>query len=145
MPNTKLQAVRKIAQRLNHDQYTDSSSAARIIKRKRESDAAIEELSLLEMDSKKRRFLPHREPNMNDSMGESEVDFAILMRKHLVSLHQGLQAHWTCVCHGCSGLGVRLSLPQRNMTSQIETILEVFFEVRSGSDVTFQEAMITIK
>lgn len=84
-------------QRSNHDAYPDSGSTIRFSKRKRENDAAIEELSRLEMEAKKRRVLPREEPNVGDDMGEPEVDFNILMRKHSVSLHQGLRTYWTCV------------------------------------------------
>jgi len=145
MPYPKLQAVRRMMQRPNHDAYPDSGSTIRISKRKRENDAAIEELSRLEMGAKKRRVLPREEPNVGDVMGEREADFAILMRKHSVSLHQGLRTHWTCVCQGCSGLSVRLSLPQRKKSSQMETCFEVFFGVRSLHAITLQEAKITVK
>jgi hypothetical protein len=145
VPYPKLQAVRRMNQRSNHDAYPDSGSTIRISKRKRENDAAIEELSRLEMEAKKRRVLPREEPNVGDDMGEPEVDFAILMRKHSVSLHQGLRTHWTCVCQGCSGLSVRLSLPQRKKSSQMETCFEVFFGVRSLLAITLQEAKITVK
>ena len=131
-------------QRSNHDAYPDSGSAIRISKRKRENNAAIEELSRLEMEAKKRRVLPREEPNVGDDIGEPEVDFAILMRKHSVSLHQGLRTHWTCVCQRCSGLSVRLSLPQRK-NSRMETCFEVFFGVRSLLAITLQEAKITVK
>lgn len=115
-------------------------------KRKRENGTTIEVFPLLELDehAKKRRVLPHEDLNVNVDLGESEVDFATLMRKHLVSLHQGLQAQWSCVCQRCSGLGIRLSLPQRKK-SQMETTFEVFFGLQSQSEVTFQEAKITVK
>lgn len=145
VPYPKLQAVRRMIQRSNHDAYPDSSSNIRVSKRKRENDAAIEELALLEMEAKKRRVLPREEPNVSDDMGEPEVDFAILMRKHSVSLHQGLRTHWTCVCQRCSGLSVRLSVPQPKRSSQMETCFEVFFGVRSLLTITLQEAKITVK
>ena len=71
----------------NHDAHFDSGPAIRISKRKRESDAAIEELSRLEAEAKKRRVLPHEESNVGDSVDEHEADFALLMRKNLVLLH----------------------------------------------------------
>lgn len=131
-------------ERSNHDAYPDSGSTIRFSKRKRENAAAIGELSRLEMEAKKRRVLPREEPNVGDDMGEPEVDFTILMRKNSVSLHQGLLTHWTCVCQRCSGLSVRLSLPQRK-GSQMETCFEVFFGVRSLLAITLQEAKITVK
>jgi hypothetical protein len=132
-------------QRPDYDANPDSSSNIRISKRKRENDAAIEELSRMEMGAKKRRALPREEPNVGDDVGEPEADFAILMRKRSVSLHQGLRTQWTCVCQRCSGLSVRLSLPQRKKSSQMETCFEVFFGVRSLLAVTLQEAKITVK
>lgn len=132
-------------QRPNHNAYPGSGSTIRISKRKRENDAALEELSCLETEAKKRRLLPREEPNVGDDIDEPEADFAILMRKHSVSLHQGLRTHWTCVCQRCSGLSVRLSLPQRKKSSQMETCFEVFFGVRSVLAITLQEAKITVK
>ena len=134
-----------MTQRPNHDAYPDSGPAIRISKRKRENDAAIKELSRLEVDAKKRRVLPREEPNVGDDVDEPEADFAILMRKHSVSLHQGLRTHWACVCQRCSGLSVRLSLPQRKKSSQMETCFEVFFGVRSLLAIALQEAKITVK
>ncbi|OBT76497.1 hypothetical protein VF21_03946 [Pseudogymnoascus sp. 05NY08] len=145
VPYPKLQAVCRMIQRSNHDAYPDLSSTIRVSKRKRENDAAIGELALLEMEAKKRRVLPREEPNVSDDMGEPEVDFAILMRRHSVSLHQGLRTHWTCVCQRCSGLSVRLSVPQPKSSSQMETCFEVFFGVRSLLTITLQEAKITVK
>lgn len=145
VPYPKLQAVRRMIQRSNHDAYPDSGSTIPFSKHKRENDAAIEELSRLEMEAKKRRVLPREEPNVGDDMGEPEVDFNILMRKDSVLLHQGLRTHWTCVCQRCSGLSVRLSLPQRKKSSQMETCFEVFFGVRSLLAITLQEAKITVK
>ena len=143
LPYPKLHAVRSKAQRPKRDAYSDAGSTIRIGKRKR--DAAIEELSRLEMETKKRRVLPREELNVGDDMEEPEADFPILMRKHSVSLHQGLRTHWTCVCQRCSGLSVRLSLPQRKGSSQVETCFEVFFGVRSLLAITLQEAKITVK
>lgn len=114
-------------------------------KRKRENGTAIEVFPLLELDAKKRRVLPDEVLYTSDDMGESGVDCAILMRKHLVSLHQGLQAQWNCVCRRCSGLGMRLSLPQRKKKSQMETTFDAFFGIQSQSEVTFHEAKITVK
>ena len=148
-PYPKLQAVRSRIQHPNRDADPDSGPTIRISKRKRESDAAIEELSRLEMDAKKRRVVQREEPNMADDMAddmaEPEADSAILMRKHSMSLHQGLRQHWTCVCSKCSGLSVRLSLHQRTKSSQMETCFEVFFGVQSLIATALQEAKITVK
>ncbi|KAI1743059.1 hypothetical protein F4680DRAFT_410910 [Xylaria scruposa] len=144
-PYPKLQAMNSIIQRPNHDAYTGSGSNIRISKRRRENDAAIEELSRLEMEAKKRRVLPREEPNVNADIDGPEADFAILMRKHSMSLHQGLRTHWTCVCQGCSGFSVRLALPRRKKSSRMETCFEVFFSVRSILAVSLQEAKITVR
>ncbi|KAI1178589.1 hypothetical protein F4777DRAFT_77819 [Nemania sp. FL0916] len=145
VPYPKLQAVRSRAQRPIRDAYIDPDPTIRISKRKRENDAAIEQLSRLETEAKKRRVLPREEVHAGDDIDEPEADFAMMMRKHSVSLHQGLQTHWTCVCQNCSGLSVRLSLPQRKKNSQLETCFEVFFGVRSLLAITLQEAKITVK
>lgn len=129
----------------NYNAHPDSTSTIRISKRKRENDAAIEELSRLEMEAKKRRVLPREDSSVVDDMDEPEADSAILMRKRSVSLHHGLRRHWTCVCQRCSGLSVRLSLPQRKSSSELETDFEVFFGVRSLLAITLQEAKITVK
>lgn len=141
----KLQAICSTNQRPGHDGNPASRSAIHISKRKRDNDAAIEELSRLEMEAKKRRVLSREELNTSDDMDESEADFAILMRKHSKSLHQGLRIHWTCVCQKCSSLSVRLSLPQRKRSSPMETCFEVFFGMRSSLAFTSQEAKITVK
>lgn len=145
VPYPKLHAVRSMIERPNHDTHPNSGKTIRLSKRKRENDAAIEELSHLDMEAKKRRVLPREQPNVCDDIEEPEADFAMLMRKHTVSLHHGLRTHWTCVCQNCSGLSVRLSLPQRKKGSKIESCFEVFFGVRSLLAITLQEAKITVK
>lgn len=132
-------------QHSSHDAYPDIGTNFRISKRKRENEAAIEELARLDMDAKKRRNLPREEPDASDGMGEPDIDFAILMREHSVSLHQGLCTHWTCVCQKCSGFSLGLSLPQRKKGSPMETCFEVFFGVRYLLATTLQEAKITVK
>ena len=129
----------------NSDAYPGPGSTIRTTKRKRENDAAIEELSRLEMEAKKRRILPREEPNGGDGMDEPEANLTLLMRKHSLSLHQGLRTHWTCVCQKCSALSVRLSLPQRKKSSQMNTCFELFFGVRSVLEISLQEAKITVK
>ncbi|PTB43260.1 hypothetical protein M441DRAFT_134148 [Trichoderma asperellum CBS 433.97] len=145
MPNPKFEAFRHLIQHLNNDLFADSISPTCISKRKRGNDSTIEHLSPLEMEAKKRRVLSHDVLNMSNDLGEPKVDLASLTRKHLVSLHQALQAHWTCVCQKCSGLSVRLSLPRLKMDSQMETTFEVLFGMQSQSEVKFQESKITIK
>lgn len=132
-------------ERPNHDAHSNSDISVRLSKRKRENVAAIEELSQLDIEAKKRRVLPREEPDMGDDIDEPEADFAIPLRKHSVSLHRGLRTHWTCVCQNCSGLSVRLSLPKRKKGSKIESCFEVFFGVRSLLAITLQEAKITVK
>ncbi|OKL59123.1 hypothetical protein UA08_05965 [Talaromyces atroroseus] len=139
-----LQAIRRLIQSPNHDAYSNSPSSIRISKRKRENDAVIDELSRLETEAKKRRVLSREEPNVGDDVDAPEADLAMMMRKHSMSLHQGLRTQWTCVCQRCSGLSVRLSLPQRKKGSQMETCFQVFFGVRSLPALTLQEAKITV-
>ena len=138
-PYPKLHAVQSMSQCPSHEADPNSGPTIRISKRKRENDAAIEELSRLETKSKRRRI------NTVDDVDEPEADFALLLRKHSMSLHQGLQTHWTCVCQKCSGLSVRLTLPQRKESSQLETCFELFFGVRSLLTIALQEAKITVK
>jgi hypothetical protein len=145
VPYPKLHAVHSMLARPNHDAHSNTRTTIRLSKRKRENDAAIEELSQLDLDAKKRRVLSREEPNMGDDIVEPEADVAMLMRKHSVSLHHALRTHWSCVCQNCSGLSVRLSLPQRKKGSKIELCFEVFFGVRSPLAITLQEAKITVK
>ena len=144
-PYPKLHAVESMIQRPSHEAHPNPGSTIRVSKRKRENEAAIEELSRLEREAKKRRVLPREELNTVDDVDEPEADFALLLRKHSMSLHQGLQTHWTCVCQKCSGLSVRVSVPQRKKSSQLETCFEVFFGVRSLLAIALQEAKITVK
>ncbi|KAK0507732.1 hypothetical protein JMJ35_009621 [Cladonia borealis] len=90
----KLPAVRSRIPRPKQNAYPDSGSTIRISKRKR--DDAIEALSSLERDAKRRRVLPSEESNVGDDIDEPDAEFVNLMRKHSVSLHQGLRRHWTC-------------------------------------------------
>ncbi|KAI2632315.1 hypothetical protein GGR54DRAFT_29393 [Hypoxylon sp. NC1633] len=145
VPYPKLQTIRRMNQRPTHNKYSEPGSTIRISKRKRDNNAAIEQLSRLETEAKKRRVLPREEAHGGDDLDEAEAGFASLVRKHSLSLHEGLRTHWTCVCQGCSSLSVRLSLPQRKKNSQMETCFEVFFGVRSLLAVTLQEAKITVK
>lgn len=142
VPYPKLQAMRSRMERRAHDPHPNPSTTIRVSKRKRESDAVIEELSHWDMETKKRRVIPREEPNVVDSLEDPDADFAVLMRRHLVSLDNALRKQWVCVCQKCSGLTVRLSLPQQK---NVETSFEVFFGVRSPAETALQEAKITIK
>lgn len=117
-------------ERPNHKTHPASSAHTRISKRKRDNNAAIEELSCPDREGKKRRVLLHEDPSVSDNAEEPEAEWAMLMRKHLLSLHHGLHTHWTCVCQGCSVLSVRISLPQRKEGSKMDSCFEVFFGVR---------------
>lgn len=132
-------------QRPKQDVRSNSEANIRVSKRRRESDMAIEELSRIDRDVKKRRVLPREEPHGAENIEEPEADVAIQMRKQLVSLENALRTHWICVCQKCSGLSVRLSLPQRKKGSAVETNFEVFFGVRHLLATTLQEAKITVK
>ena len=145
MPYPKLQTVRSMIERPSHDPHSNPGTPIRVSKRRRESDAVIEELSHLDREAKKRRVLPREEPNAGDNLEDPDADFAMLMRRHLVSLDNALRKHWVCVCQKCSGLSVRLSLPQQKKDFKVETCFEVFFGVRSLLATTLQEAKITVK
>ncbi|KAG9253124.1 uncharacterized protein F5Z01DRAFT_689257 [Emericellopsis atlantica] len=125
--------------------HTDPDTAIRISKRGRECDNAIQELSHLEQERKKRRVLPHEEPYHGSNLDDPDADFAVLMRRHLVSLDNALRRQWVCVCQKCSGLSVRLALPQHNKGLEAVASFEVFFGVRSIPANTLQEAKITVK
>lgn len=132
----------------SRDPYADLCTAARAGKRGRECDDAIQELSQLGQDSKKRRVLPREEITRESTLDDpSRLDSAVLMRRHLVSLDHALRRHWVCVCQKCSGLSVRLSLPQHKKGPSLESEVsfEVFFGVRSVPASILQEARITVK
>ncbi|KAK9423695.1 putative Peptidase S8/S53 domain-containing protein [Seiridium unicorne] len=145
-PYPKLQAVRRMIERSNHDRDANLGTAIRVSKRRRESDDVIQQLSHLDREAKKRRVLPPREePSSGSNLEDADADFAVLMRRHLMSLDNALRQHWVCVCQKCSGLSVRLSLPQRKRDSGTEMSFEVFFGVRSVPATALQEAKITVK
>ena len=116
----------------------------RVSKRSRQTDQIIEEIEHMDRDSKKRRVITREEPSASECFEEEDADFAMLTRRHLVSLDHALRKQWVCVCQKCSGLSVRLSLP-RKKDSKVETSFDVFFGVRSVSATSLQEAKITIK
>lgn len=129
----------------NFDPHADPSTIIRASKRRRECDDAILELAHLEQEKKKRRVLPREEPSHESNLEDPDADFAVLMRRHLVSLDNALRRHWVCVCQKCSGLSVRLSLPQEKQDLEGEASFEVFFGVRSVPATALQEAKITVK
>lgn len=129
----------------NLDPHADPDTVIRVCKRKRKCDDAIQELSLLEQEKKKRRVLPREEPTHESTPEDTDADFAVPMRRHLVSLDNALRRHWVCVCQKCSGLSVRLSLPQHKKDLETEASFEVFFGVRSVPAIALQEAKITVK
>lgn len=145
VPYPKLQTVRSMIERPSHGPRSSPKTVIRLSKRKRESDAVIQELSHLDREAKKRRVLPREEPNVCGNLEDPDADFAVLMRRHLVFLDNALRRHWICVCQKCSGLSVRLSLPQQRRGSTAETSFEVFFGVRSLLTTILQEARITVK
>jgi hypothetical protein len=98
----------------------------------------------MDRDSKKRRVITREEPSACEYFKEEDADFAMSIRRHLVSLDNALRKQWVCICQKCSGLSVRLSLPQKK-DSKVETSFDVFFGVRSLSATALQEAKITIK
>lgn len=145
--NERFPNLRRMVENPSRDPHADLGAAIRIGKRGRECDDAIQELSQLEQDWKKRRTLPREEPTRESSLDDPEANFAVLMRKHLVSLDNALRRHWVCVCQKCSGLSVRLSLPQHKQGANLESeaSFEVFFGVRSVPASILQEARITVK
>ena len=133
-------------QQPDHGTHTDPASniPTSSRKRKRKNDA-IEELSHMDMQARKRRVLHREETEVDDKIGAPEADLAIITRRHSMSLHQGLRTQWTCVCQKCAALSVRLSLPRREKSSQSETCFEVSFGIRSLFTITQQEGKITVK
>lgn len=144
-PYPKLQTVRSMIERPSHHPFSNYDRNVRASKRRREGDAVIEELSHLDREAKKRRVVSREEPDANDRFEGPDADFAIQMRRNLVALDNALRKEWICICQKCSGLSVRLSMPQWKKDSESETCFEVFFGVRSLLATTLQEAKITIK
>ncbi|KAF5723718.1 hypothetical protein FMUND_1537 [Fusarium mundagurra] len=137
--------LRRMVEKPNHDPLTDPGIAIRTSKRRRECDDAIEELLHMEQERKKRRILPREQPTQGPIVEDPDAEFAVLMRRHLVTLDNALRRQWVCVCQRCSGLTVRLSLPQHKKDLEAEASFEVFFGVRSVPTITLQEAKITVK
>ncbi|KAL4868103.1 hypothetical protein BDV12DRAFT_186240 [Aspergillus spectabilis] len=137
--------LRRMMENPNRQSHADPATVIRVSKRRRDCDDAIQELLLLEEERKKRRVLPREEPNHEFNLENPDADFAVLMRRHLVSLDNALRRHWVCVCQKCSGLSVRLSLPRHKKDLEAEASFEVFFGVRSVPATALQEARITVK
>ncbi|KAL4874978.1 hypothetical protein BJY04DRAFT_211654 [Aspergillus karnatakaensis] len=131
--------------RMIKNPHVDPGTDFRVSKRSRECDDAIQELLHLEQERKKRRVLPREEPTHASNLEDPDADFAVLMRRHLVSLDNALRRHWVCVCQKCSGLSVRLPLPRLKKDLEAEASFEVFFGVRSVPATVLQEAKITVK
>ncbi|SMQ51045.1 unnamed protein product [Zymoseptoria tritici ST99CH_3D7] len=97
--------LRRIVESPDRESRADSDTVTRVGKRRRECDDAIQELSNLDQENKRRRILPIREePAHGSDVEDPNADFAVLMRRHLVSLDNALRRHWVCVCQKCSGL-----------------------------------------
>lgn len=116
----------------------------RVGKRSRQRDQIIEEIGHMDRDSKKRRVITREELSTSETLEEADADFAMMTRRHLVSLDNALRKQWVCVCQKCSGLSVRLSLPQKK-GSKVETSFDVIFGVGPVPATSLQEAKITIK
>lgn len=129
----------------NRDTQADRGTVNHVGKRRRECDDAIDELSHLDQEKKKRRVLPREDLTHGSNLEDPDADFAVLMRRHLVSLDNALRKQWVCVCQKCSGLSVRLSLPQHATDLEAQASFEVFFGVRSVPATALQEARITVK
>ncbi|KAL2205461.1 hypothetical protein CC79DRAFT_1276231 [Sarocladium strictum] len=145
--NERYPNLRRIVENPSRNPNANLAASSRVRKRGRDCDDAIQALSQLEQDRKKRRVLPSEETRESTLDDPSRLDSAVLMRRHLVSLDHALRRHWVCVCHKCSGLSVRLSLPHHKKATNLESEanFEVFFGVRSMPAGILQEARITVK
>jgi rRNA maturation endonuclease Nob1 len=141
------QAMRRKKQRPTPSPQANPALNSRAKKRRRENDLTDLSEQILQMPRKtnKRRVVTRDEPIASDDLADPNADLAVLMRSHLSSLNRALRSNWICVCHKCSGLSVRLLLPQQMKGSTLETSFEVFFGVRDVLATTLQEAKITIK
>ncbi|RAK72160.1 S8/S53 family peptidase [Aspergillus fijiensis CBS 313.89] len=145
VPYPMFQTMRSVINCRNQNSHSSPEISIRPGKRRRESEAVIQELAYLESDAKRRRVLPREDPATCDDPEDPNAEFAVLMRRRLLSLNNALRRDWICVCHKCSGLSVRLSLPRQRKDLKVETCFEVFFGVRSLLAVELQEARITVK
>ncbi|KAK5206114.1 hypothetical protein LTR41_008396 [Exophiala xenobiotica] len=146
--------IRPMTENPTRDPHADQGTVIRERKKRRVlhheepthgSNLEDPDVEHLEQERKKRRVLHHEEPTHGSNLEDPDVDFAMLMRKYLVSLDNALRRHWVCVCQKCSGLSVRLSLPQHKKDLEAEASFEVFFGVRSIPATALQEAKITVK
>lgn len=144
-PYPKLQALRRRIERPVYASHSNASTAIRVGKRRREGDAVLDGISHVEREVKRHRGLPREEPEAADDLEDPDADLAMLMRRDLASLDDALRKHWVCVCQKCSGLSVRLALPQQRRDIKAGTCYEVFFGIRSLPAPTMQEAKITIR
>ena len=144
-PYPKLQALRRRIERPNHASHPNTGTTIHVGKRRREGDAVLDGISHVDRVVKRHRGLPREEPEAVDNLEDPDADLAMLMRRDLAFLDDALRKHWVCVCQKCSGLSVRLALPQQRRDIKAGTCYEVFFSVRSPLAPTMQEAKITIK
>ncbi|OAL32056.1 hypothetical protein AYO22_00926 [Fonsecaea multimorphosa] len=119
--------LRRMIENPNRDPHADQGTVIRVGKRRRECDNAIQELLHLEQERKKRRVLPREELTHGPNLEDPDADFAVLMRRHLVSLDNALRRHW------------------HKKDLDAEASFEVFFGVRSVPATALQEAKITVK
>lgn len=138
-------ALRRIVNNTTPDPYAWPKTSIHRRKRERQCDDILNALGNLKQESKRRRVLCREEPSHEPSSQEPDADFAVLMRRHLITLDNALRRHWVCVCQRCSGLTVRLSLPQHTRGLEAEVSFEVFFGVRSVPATALQEGKITVK
>jgi hypothetical protein len=87
----------------------------------------------------------HAAKKQRISLPDPDVELVVLMRRHLASLDNALRSCWICHCLKCSGLNVRLSLPQHERNLAAEARFDVFFVLRAGMADVLQEAQITVK
>lgn len=141
------QSMRKKKQRPTRDAHAITNSKPRSSKRKRNDDAGdlIEQIWHLGRETRKRQAMEHDEPIASDNTADPHADLAVLLRRHLSSLDKALRNNWVCTCRKCSGLSVRLLMPQLMKGSTFETSFDVFFNVRNVLNTQVQEAKITVK
>ncbi|KAH0828251.1 intracellular serine protease [Fonsecaea pedrosoi] len=119
--------LRRMIENPSRDPHGDEGTVIRVGKRRRECDDAIQELLHLEQERKKRRVLPREEPTHVSNLEDPDADFAVLMRRYLVSLDNALRKNW------------------HKKDLDAEASFEVFFGVRSVPATELQEAKITVK
>ncbi|KAE8155310.1 subtilisin-like protein [Aspergillus avenaceus] len=143
--DSEFQKVRGMIERLIHYLDPEPGTTHRRDKRRRESEAVMEEFPDLERAVKRRRTLLRGEPSAAKRLQGLNSDLPVLMRRHSISLDNALRRHWICACQKCSGFTVRLSLPEQQNDLKVKACFEVFFGVRSLLATLLQEAKITVK